>query len=131
MLILIAQGRRRICLIARTGHAVAVAGSPLCAALTGAAMVTITRCDAANLEEVTSLLAELGASNKRIPVRDIMHCGGVLRDAAMQRQTLAGLRQVAAPKTVASALWHRLLLAQPIHQTVRDHIVHSRWLCSH
>ncbi len=115
-----AQGWQHICLLARTGHAAAPAGSPLRAALTSAAMVTVTRCDAADRGEVVSFLTEHGASGKRMPLRAVMHCGGVLRDAALQRQTLASLRQVASPKAAAGTLWHRLLLAYPTAQQVRS-----------
>jgi len=115
---LMAQGCRHICLLARTGHAQAPAGSPLRAALASAASVTVARCDATDCEEVVSLLTEHGASDKRMPLRGVMHCGGVLRDAALQRQTLASLREVASPKAAAGALWYRLLQAYPTAQQV-------------
>ena len=114
-----AQGCQHICLLARTGHARAPAGGPLYAALTSAAMVTIAQCDAADTEEAVSFLAEHGTSGRRTPLlRGVMHCGGVLRDAAMRSQTLDGLREVAAPKAAATTLWHRLLLACPTTQQV-------------
>ena len=53
------------------------------------------------------------------PTQGVLHCGGVLRDAALHRQTLADLRQVAAPKTAASISWHGRLQAHPVSQQVR------------
>ena len=114
-----AQGCRHICLTSRTGHARALAGGPLHAALNGAAMVVIARCDAASQEEVISLCAERDVAGRRVPMRGIIHCGGVLRDAPLRRQTLAGLREVTSPKAAASTLWHRLLWVYPTAQQVR------------
>ena len=65
----IVQGCRRICLVGRTGHARALAGGPLHAAFTGAAVVTVARCDAASQDEVACLLDAVCENAKQPPVQ--------------------------------------------------------------
>ena len=64
-----AQGRRRICLVSRTGHAPTPIGSPLSAALASAAMVTIARCDAAVQDDVACLMDAFRGSGRQLPVQ--------------------------------------------------------------
>eukprot|EP00887_Chlorella_sp_A99_P003362 scaffold26.g3362.t1 len=66
-----------------------------------AAAVTLGKCDAACAADVAAVLplaADAGA-----PISGILHAGGVLRDATLQNQTLAGLRAVFAPKASGSS----------------------------
>ncbi len=63
------QGCRRICLVGRTGHARAPAGSLLHAAFTSAAVVTVARCDAASQDEVACLINSSCENGKQPPVQ--------------------------------------------------------------
>jgi acyl carrier protein len=46
-------------------------------------------------------------------VQGVFHSGGVLADATIPNQTLAGIRAAAAPKTSSAQLWQGVLGAQP------------------
>ena len=55
------------------------------------AEVTMARCDVAASSEVSAL-------DKSHRIGDILHAGGVLRDASIKKQSLEAMRQVFAPK---------------------------------
>ena len=46
-------------------------------------------------------------------LQGVVHSGGVLADATIANQTLAGIRSVFAPKTASSQLWHLPANLQP------------------
>lgn len=111
---LAAGGTKHITLLGRTGVAEGAAavgatqpGSVLAeatAAGSWAAAVTLLKCDAAAAADVAAVLDAAGGSAKqRLPLAGVLHAGGVLRDATLQKQTLAGLRAVFAPKASGSA----------------------------
>ena len=58
------------------------------------AMVTMMRCDVSAASEIAEI-AEVTNSHQ---ITDLIHAGGVLRDASIGRQTLSGIREVLAPK---------------------------------
>lgn len=110
---LAAGGAKHITLLGRTGVAeraaaatAAVASSQpssLMAAATSAngwaAAVTLLKCDAAADADTAAVLdAAAGSARQRLPLAGVLHAGGVLHDATLQNQTLAGLRAVFAPK---------------------------------
>jgi NADPH:quinone reductase-like Zn-dependent oxidoreductase len=80
-------------------------------------MVTLTSCDVSAAADVSSLFGSI-RSLQRPAVSAMLHAGGVLADAALQNQTAAALRQVAAPKSVALRLLAAQLAGSPIASTV-------------
>ena len=60
------------------------------------------RCDAGSAEEVAAVAAS-AARGRRL--QGVVHSGGVLADAALSNQTLAGIRAAFAPKTASAELW--------------------------
>jgi hypothetical protein len=77
--------------------------------------VSSTACDMGAAEDLASLMGpgsdsmddrtrdDAGASGR--PVLCVMHAGGVLADAMLRNQTLAGLRSVLAPKLAGLGSW--------------------------
>jgi NADPH:quinone reductase-like Zn-dependent oxidoreductase len=120
------QGAARILLTGRSGRAPPHAGGgalpladpnhPLFAAC-----VTFVACDGAAAADADALFAFAcgGGARGGPPLRALLHAGGVLADAALANQGLAGLRRVAAPKAHAlDALTARLLRTHPAAQTL-------------
>ena len=86
---LLQKGAESVVLLSRSGgmpEAVQQAGSST------AASIVSSKADAALAADVAAVLA---GSSKGI--RGIMHAGGVLADATLANQTLAGIRQVSCP----------------------------------
>ncbi len=110
---LIHSRQRNLLLAGRSSAFTPEASSALLAPHQTAA-VTLCKADAGFAADVAALLA--GA----VPaVAGVMHAGGVLADATVANQTLAGIRAVFAPK--ASAWRHMAggrLAAQPTHTAV-------------
>jgi acyl carrier protein len=71
--------------------------------------LTVTSCDLGATEEVAVL-----TRRTTLPVGCFMHAGGVLADAMLPKQSLAGLRAVHAPKGAALARWLEHSCGQPI-----------------
>jgi hypothetical protein len=70
--------------------------------------ITVSSCDLGCAEDVSSLLPA------DQPVSCFMHAGGVLADATLANQSLAGLRAVMAPKAVSLGRWQAVMGAQPL-----------------
>lgn len=66
-----------------------------------AAAVTLSKCDAASQTDVAAVVCGVAAA-RGMPMAGILHAGGLLRDATLQNQSLAGLRAVFAPKAAGS-----------------------------
>lgn len=111
---LVAGGARHVVLLGRAGLGGTAASAPaagggdpacaLAAATVGAvwaASVTLAKCDAAAASDAADMLAT-ASWQPRLPLAGVLHAGGVLRDATLPNQTLAGLRAVAAPKVAGS-----------------------------
>jgi KR domain len=80
-----------IVLLGRSGR---TGASPLMATLQRSAVaVTMARCDVCCAAEAAQLAAGSGQ-----PLAGIIHAGGVLADAMIPSQTVAGIRRVYAPK---------------------------------
>ncbi|MCK2241319.1 MULTISPECIES: type I polyketide synthase [unclassified Crossiella] len=76
------------------------------------AKVTITACDLANRDALTTLLATIPPSH---PLTDIVHAAGVLDDGMVTALTPAQLDNVLRPK--ANAAWHLHELTQHLDLT--------------
>jgi hypothetical protein len=86
---LLHQGAESVVLLSRSGgmpEAVQQAGG-----ITDASIVS-SKADAALAADVAAMLADSSTG-----IRGIMHAGGVLADATLANQTLAGIRQVSLP----------------------------------
>ncbi|KAK9834736.1 hypothetical protein WJX74_008822 [Apatococcus lobatus] len=98
------RGMQHLCLLGRTGHMPLQQG-PILTAMTGGdwnAAVTVRLADSACAEEMASVLGshrELGPE-----LQGVLHAGGVVRDAIIQKQTAAGMREVLGPKAQGSSL---------------------------
>ena len=71
-------------------------------------MVTIARCDTACEEESRWLYKQARGATKLI-----MHAGGILADGTVQKQSLAGIRQVFAAKVDAAQHAYASAACQP------------------
>lgn len=112
---LVAGGARHVVLLGRAGLGGTAASTSaaggvapadaLAAATAGgawAASVTLAKCDAAAASDAAGVLATT-SGQPRVPLAGVLHAGGVLRDATLPNQTLAGLRAVAAPKVAGTS----------------------------
>lgn len=93
---LVANRVRQVVLLSRSG----TAGSALAdvASASGwAAMVTVAMCDAAVAADAAAVWDAQGSSAVA-EVHGVLHAGGVLKDATLQRQTWSAARAVLAPK---------------------------------
>ncbi|WP_444859544.1 type I polyketide synthase, partial [Amycolatopsis bullii] len=105
---LAATGTRRLLLLGRRG-ADAPGAAELRAELTGlGAEVDIVACDAANREELASVLARIPAAH---PLTAVVHLAGVLDDGVVESLTPERLDAVLRPKV--DAAWH-------LHELTRD-----------
>ena len=95
------------------------------------ALVTMAACDVATEEGISKVLGtspshlthpsiEKGVHRSHAPrlLEALFHAGGVLADATLANQTLAGLRSVAAAKLPLAASSHRKLPQQPMASQV-------------
>ena len=103
-------------LLGRTGYA--PDGQLAASSAATAAAVIITKADIGLADDLALLLggpmAE-GTSGSK-PARElqaILHASGVLADATLSNQTLAGIRAVFAAKVLPVAAWRRALAAHP------------------
>ena len=78
------------------------------------ARVRFLTADVADGEALSTALAELRAAEPDHPLRGIVHAAGVLADAALERQSVAGLRRVLAPKLGGADHLARLTAGDPI-----------------
>ena len=80
-------------------------------------MVSITVCDVSTASDVSGLFRRaLGSASPALSA--LMHAGGVLADAALQNQSAASMRTVAAPKSVALQLLVQQLVSVPVVSSV-------------
>ena len=70
------------------------------------ASVTVRQADVADLDALKSVFDEIDATMP--PLKGIVHCAGVLADAAFVRQALDGFRAVMAPKVAGTWNLHEL-----------------------
>jgi hypothetical protein len=113
---LAAQGVAHIQLVSRAGKA--GAGSAVSEQLASSATpISVTMCDAGASADAEALRGGCcGAEG--LPLLGVFHAGGVLADATLQQQSLAGIRAVAAAKTAALEQLRRLLAAEPAQALV-------------
>ncbi|GAX72978.1 hypothetical protein CEUSTIGMA_g431.t1, partial [Chlamydomonas eustigma] len=82
--------------------------------LHGKSMISSTACDMGAYSDVGSLLDTSHPSTaSEPPILAVMHAGGVLADAMLQNQTLAGLRSVMASKVAGLNQWTQATALQP------------------
>ena len=78
---------------------------------------SITKADISLAEDLALLLAGNSTTGtkeqKQHELQAILHASGVLADATVVNQTLAGIRGVFAPKVLPVAAWRRPLASQP------------------
>ena len=103
------QSVSEVLLLGRTGH-VPAADASLVTAPTNGAALTVAKADISLAEE---LHAALGTAQQGAPLQAILHASGVLADATLANQTLAGLRAVFAPKVLPAEAWQGRVAAQP------------------
>ena len=114
------QAAESIHLLGRSG--VAVAGSA--AGITGSrAAVTISKADISMSADLAAVLGtqDPSASSRwpqqqqqhHHPLQGILHASGVLADATVANQTLAGLRAVFGPKAAPAESWGHQVAVQP------------------
>lgn len=100
------------CKASRSGAFTPDGAAALLAAHSSAA-VTLSKADAGFSADVQALLADVAPA-----LTGVMHAGGVLADATLANQTLAGVRAVYAPKARAWHLATRQLGVQPTQGSV-------------
>lgn len=83
-------GAQHVQLLSRSAHGLHMGAAAGCWG-----QVHVTACDIATRRDAAWSMAQLSA---RSASRAVLHAAGVLRDAVLSRQSLAGLRQVLAPK---------------------------------
>ena len=109
---LLQQRLRHLALVSRSGAFTADSAASLLAPHQNAA-VTLSKADVGFVADVDAMLA------CAVPaVAGVMHAGGVLADATVANQTLAGIRAVFAPKATAWRLADSRLSVQPTHTAV-------------
>src|SRR5690606_7555232 len=75
------------------------------------ARVEIAACDVADPDALADLLARI---DTEAPLRGVVHCAGVLADAAVTELTADRLTHVLRPKTDGAAHLHRLTAGRPL-----------------
>ncbi|MBM7089925.1 SDR family NAD(P)-dependent oxidoreductase, partial [Streptomyces sp. S12] len=75
------------------------------------ARVEIAACDVADPDALADLLAGIDTA---APLRGVVHCAGVLADAAVTELTADRLAHVLRPKTDGAAHLHRLTAGRPL-----------------
>jgi hypothetical protein len=116
------NGAPQLHLISRTGRLSDEAAAGLLGPDSAAfnSLVTITAADTAAAEDMHMTVhgTAAGAGYKHQPVSSFMHAGGVLADATLANQTLAGIRKVAGPKTASMLAWMQAGNGQPVSHQV-------------
>jgi acyl carrier protein len=75
--------------------------------------VSIRKADISLAEDLAPALAGERTSRRPLELQAILHASGVLSDATFSNQTLAGIRQVLAPKVLPASAWRRTLASSP------------------
>lgn len=105
------QSVAEVHLLGRTGHATEADDAQLTAAANGSA-ITITKADISLTEELAAVLGPAAAAGGA-QLQGILHASGVLADATLANQSLAGIRTVFAPKVLPAEGWRGAVAAQP------------------
>ena len=110
------HGAKDLLLIGRSGKIPASSKqiSEMLKSTSRAALVSIIRADLASQDEARLLAATATAAD--MALQGIIHASGVLADATLQKQSLAGVRQVFAAKLVSMQRLGAAFQAQPIAQ---------------
>jgi NADPH:quinone reductase-like Zn-dependent oxidoreductase/3-oxoacyl-(acyl-carrier-protein) synthase len=116
---LVQQGSQHLLLLGRSGKASSTASmlagfDPLNGSST---QVIMAAADVAAAEDLQYALCGIPAQ-LGLPVGAVLHAGGVLADATVSKQSLLGLRQVLAPKVMATMACQQQLSLQPVSQQV-------------
>lgn len=100
------QSVRHVHLASRSGLAPAAAA----VGAGSASVVTVSKADAGQLED---LAASLGSLPDGPALQGVLHAAGVLADATIANQSLAGIRAVFSPKVAPAEAWAGALALQP------------------
>jgi NADPH:quinone reductase-like Zn-dependent oxidoreductase/acyl carrier protein len=113
------QQAQHLHLVSKTGRLSAAAAQQLLSPASAAynSMITITVADTATSENLQHVVAGHGAL-EHSAISAFMHAGGVLADATLEKQTLAGIRQVFAPKIATMLQWMARSSSQPVSHQV-------------
>ena len=86
----------------------------------GTSAVTIIKADLSLAEDLAPLLSASSSSGdiNGPELHTILHASGVLADATITNQALAGIRAVFAPKVSPAATWRHTLASHPAAQEV-------------
>ena len=114
---MVQQGCKHLVLLGRTGRfrGEGIGTGPEISR--GLAELTCVAADISCKEDLERVLLQLPVE-MGLPVAAVMHAGGVLADATVSKQSLAGLREVMAPKLLPLLRWQQLLGCQPVAQQV-------------
>jgi NADPH:quinone reductase-like Zn-dependent oxidoreductase/acyl carrier protein len=114
-----AQQAQQLQLVSRTGRLSTHAAQQLLQPGTAgfSSMITITAADTATAEDLQHVLAGPKIL-QHTAISAFMHAGGVLADATLSKQTLAGVRQVFAPKTATLLQWMARSSSHPVSHQV-------------
>jgi len=104
------QGVQHILLLARSARTTSATSAHLSQLWRGQSQATVCACDAGCAADVSDVLSPPPHPQHLPPLSAILHAGGVLADATLRNQTLAGLRKVMGAKV--SGLPHLLGAAQ-------------------
>ncbi len=107
---LVQQGVQHILLLGRSARTSYAASQQLRQVWQGPAQATMAACDAGCAEDMAAVLAPASRSVHLPPLSAVLHAGGVLADATLRNQSLAGLRKVMGAKV--AGLPHLLGAAQ-------------------
>eukprot|EP00775_Hariotina_reticulata_P007135 gene7135-7350_t len=103
-------------IISRTGRMSTAFAQMVDSSAAQHAVVKILACDASTPADMWGLEACSAACGR--PVVGVVHAGGVLADATISKQTLAGVRKVFAPKFDATVQLQRCLQHHPVSYQV-------------
>jgi len=107
---LVQQGVQHILLLGRSARTSSAASQQLRQVWQGPAQATMAACDAGCAEDMAAVLAPASRPVHLPPLSAVLHAGGVLADATLRNQSLAGLRKVMGAKV--AGLPHLLGAAQ-------------------
>jgi NADPH:quinone reductase-like Zn-dependent oxidoreductase len=117
---LASNGVRQLHLLGRSGKVAALNSSRSSSGFgelqrSGPSQVIVSQCDASSSADLAAVLA---SSAQLLPVEAVMHAGGVLVDATLQRQQQGGVRAVAAAKLAPVDALSALCQQQPVQSVV-------------
>lgn len=108
----IARRLSHVTCLGRTGRGPAVAAIAAAAAVEGSGcMVQFCAVDLGAAEDIGYAAA---CAAESAPLQSVLHAGGALADALLQRQTLSAARTVFAPKARGGALLARVTARLPV-----------------